>query len=543
MFARIKVLALLQISNKYKIKRFDYSKRFRIIARAFLYLLMLVVLTVVFAGFTLVLIDIIGLPRNSSILTFVIVVMQAFGIVSCLVGLNKNLYTSKDNPILLAYPARPIEVYISKLLVYYIYELIKSISFFIPFFFGFGIYMGIFTALYAINTILMALILPVFPVLIGALVTIPLLFIKRIFQANAWLKGLFGIAGLVVLFIGLRYALSFLPVPLRILAMYDVFVDGLKAVIATTNQIATFYNVIGYMFFGQQIVQGYAILTGAVITLLLLIIFISRPYYLKMASRSSEHANLKKHKGENIVHTNTFFTFIRKEWLLTIRNPAEFISNYSFMIATPYVLFTMMTIFASVDRDKLGNIMLITFSLLITLLMATASNTASATAVTAEGQEFSLLKTAPGKVSNMAWAKIIFNLAFSTIMIILSYVLVILFCDRIDFVQPLLIMMGAAVLINGGLIFWSFQLDLLNPQLSEYAVSGASAHAKNFSKSITLGFLSSVLFTVLFMLFFLENTTDEIRNIKILALVLVFFATRFYFFVLNMRAYFKEIEP
>jgi len=228
---------------------------------------------------------------------------------------------------------------------------------------------------------------------------------------------------------------------------------------------------------------------------------------------------------------------------LTIRNPSEFINNYSFIFALPYVFYLMMSIFVRVDRNELGDIMTVTFSMLIALLMATASNTASAMAVSAEGQEFVLVKIAPGKTSNMAWAKILFNFVFSSLMIALSYLLFILLAEHAIWKADLFLMMFCTILINSGMVLWSFQIDMLNPKLREYAATGALAHAQNYSRSILLGFLWSIFFTALFILFYIDkSSTVALRNLKIIASAVAFFLARIYLFSRYLRAYFKEIE-
>ncbi len=541
MLLRLKILVLLQISNKYKLKKIETNGR--LMARIGLAVLLIIILSGVYYALGLILTNIIGLGREVEIFTFVLVLIQLFSIIACVMGLLDNLYVAKDNMILLAYPTNPNEVFISKLIVYYIYDLIKSFFFFLPLFIGFGLVFGLFSLLYILVSLLALVLLPLFPVLIAALLTMPLLYIKKLFQRFAALRlGFIGIL-LIALFVFIRYLMGFLPVPLRILAMYDIFIDLLKSIIAKVNGIALFYNNIGMLFYRIQPGINALIILVVLCGLILAVITISRPLYFKMASKSSEHANLKAHKGKNTAHRNLFMTFFKKEQILALRNFGEFINNYSFMVALPYVFYIMMSIFVSVDRNELGNILTVVFSLTITLLMASASNTASAMAITSEGSEFGLLKTAPGRTDKMAWAKIIFNLGFSTILIVVSYLLFIYFNPRADQTPSLMIMMIASILINIGLIFWSFQIDLLNPRLSEYASSGALAHQKNHADSIKIGFGWTILLSAIFSFFLLDKSTSITLNYtKILAISGLFFMVRLFLFSKYLKAYFKEIE-
>ncbi|MDD4000710.1 MAG: hypothetical protein PHX62_07440, partial [Bacilli bacterium] len=440
---RLKILTLLQISNKHKLKK---PKNIgRLLANIFLRILGMLIITVACAGITILLVDIIGIPKDHKLLTFFLVLIQLFSIIACIMGLLENLYTSRDNPILLAYPATATEVFVSKLLVFYIYELIKSFYFILPFLIGFGLIVGLLTPLYFLSSILITLILPIFPVLIGALLTIPLIYLKRFLKMHSSMKTILVLILMVALFILTIKISNLLPEPLRILAMYDIFVDKLKGSINFVYEFSLFYSYIGKLFFGINLGIDLLVIVGVIIVLSVLIVLISRPVYFKMASKSGEHANLKKHVHKNVAHDNTFYTFLRKEWILTIRNPSDFINNYSFIIALPYVFYLMMSIFVRVDRNELGDIMMVTFSMLITLLMSTASNTASSMAVTSEGSEFVLMKTAPGKTSNMAWAKILFNLVFSTFVIVLTYLLFIFLSDRKIWTADLILMMFSSI--------------------------------------------------------------------------------------------------
>ncbi|HPJ23481.1 MAG TPA: hypothetical protein PK113_01090, partial [Bacillota bacterium] len=68
------------------------------------------------------------------------------------------------------------------------------------------------------------------------------------------------------------------------------------------------------------------------------------------------------------------------------------------------------------DRSSLGNQFVLIFNVMITLIIIAASNTASAVAITTEGYEFVLLKTAPSNTQQVAWAKMAFNFVFTSVL-------------------------------------------------------------------------------------------------------------------------------
>ena len=71
-----------------------------------------------------------GIPTNFFSALFTI--MFILSIIVCTFGLMKNLYYTKDNPLLLTLPANRTTVFTSKLLVYYIYELVRNINYMLP---------------------------------------------------------------------------------------------------------------------------------------------------------------------------------------------------------------------------------------------------------------------------------------------------------------------------------------------------------------------------------------------------------------------------
>lgn len=551
MLKRIRLLMLLQLSNRFKFKKVDNVKK--LIARIGIMALGIGIVTAVISLIFFLMYSIVGI-QSPKVVTFSIVFLQLLSIVACINGLLKNLYSSKDNAILLSYPAHHFEVFISKLLVYYVYEFIKSIFFILPLLLGFGIIFKYFSVLYIVSTIFIVITIPLIPVLLGALITLPILFIKKFINKYSYLKSILLVSLLVGLFFLFFMILNLIPRPLRLIELYYSFIQGITRFIESIDKYSLFYQNVGNILVNHRVLLNYIIYIGVIILLIVSVGLISMPIYFKLASQSSELANEKKRKGINKAHKNTFFTFVKKEWLLSIRNFGEFLNNYIFTFATPYVLFIMMGIYTAIDLNNLGIYMTVIFSGFVTLLMSCASNTSSALAITKEGSEFVLLKTVPSDSKNMAWAKIFFNLVSSTIMIVLSFVLVIVFCPMFD---PginglewewminnnwLWLTMLSVLFINAGLIFWSFQIDIMNPKLREYASSGDASGMNNASKSILIGLIISVVFTIIALITLMSSTNMMLNWIIIVGIAFVFLLARLYMFVSYLKNVFPYIE-
>ena len=186
----------------------------------------------------------------------------------------------------------------------------------------------------------------------------------------------------------------------------------------------------------------------------------------------------------------------------------------------------------------LGISMIACFDILICLLMLTASNTHTAAAISSEGGEFGLLKTAPSDTKKVAWAKMIMNFVVSTLFI--GATVAVLSSAQNVVSENLWQIAVVLVLVNSGHILWSFQLDLRNPQLAEYNEKREGAENKNKASSILCGTIMSV-FMAFVTIFFLLDNVDQ-AWIRIIGIAAGFFVLRLFLFVNNLFVYFREIE-
>lgn len=166
----------------------------------------------------LMIFDVISGKIPSSVLTTVLAVMMGLSIIFTTMGLVKSLYLSKDNLVLLTFPAKPTMVFLSKLLVYYIRELKKNFMFLIPFFCGYGIALGYAFYYYLWVMVLFVLVAAV-PVLVGALLSIPSLFIYQFLKKYPFVKYVLSLLVLGGIFVFAFYALSLLPEEINFLKL------------------------------------------------------------------------------------------------------------------------------------------------------------------------------------------------------------------------------------------------------------------------------------------------------------------------------------
>lgn len=569
MLKRLWILTMLQLSNKMKFK-ITNTKRF-IASIAMKILVFIIITAIIIAAFVLNN-SFFYIPVQMNFTIFILFVTQVASIIACTNGLMTDLYLSKDNQILLSYPARHNEIFVSKLLVFYINEFMKNLFFLVPLLIGIG-YINNLGIFYFLNIVLLAIILPLLPVLIAALLSIPIMYIRRFLTDKSLLRILLFFVAFVIIFVGFMLLLVIIPQPIRIGALFNSFIIWVTKLMSVSAEFALIYANIGKMMFGVDALLNYGILIIVVLALAGLVLLVSRPVFFSLATQATELKKKKAHKVRNVVNHNLFWTFIKKEWLLSIRNLNEMFSNYVLIIAFPFIITMVNYIYVGINRSSFGNNLVFACDIAISLLLATASNTASASAISVEGNEFILLKMAPSDTRVMCWAKIMFNLIFSTLIIlagflvfhyglplILEYLFPYLatnlpfltiifpnFAEKIGgFVLPhfddavIWLIFTVVILVNFGHILMSFKIDLMNPKLSEYASTGSLTKNDNITKSITIGLIISVLFGIVSGAMLIENYVTG--WIRIIAIAVAFLAGSLYLFDSYLKSYFIDIE-
>ena len=495
---------------------------------------------------------------------FLVFILQVLSIIACTVSLSRDLYMSKDNMILMSYPVKHIEIFISKLIVAYLVELKKSFTMTLPLFIAFGVIANSFMSVnYVLGAIFYTLLLPLIPVLIGSLLSIPFVYLGRAIRKAGWVKGLFTLiifAGLIVLCILYTNWLNEIG-EIRLLALWNRFQKGFTAFLGTVNRFALYNNFVGYSMLGSSaldIFLNYLFFILVLIGLIAIIIVTALPTYYHLSSLANEKSSSKAHKGKNKAHKSTFFTFFRKEVTLAVRNLSNFASDYIFLFIMPIVLILLTTTFAHINRNSLGYSLTYGFIALITLILLAASNTASATAISSEGNEFVLLKTAPGDTKNIIWSKLLLNFFIAFIATLISYILLTVFLQkevesgRIN-IGIVWAIFALAVFIESGELLTAIQYDILNPRLREYANSENKNEIKNSGRSVLNGIVMAIVGTAIIflsVLIIIPSLIDGFGETNAILITIggislfgiIYLLVKFYFLVQYRNAYFEEIE-
>lgn len=459
----------------------------------------------------------------TTVMSIAFAVMMAASLVSCTVNLTNSMYYSRDNAILLTLPCRPVQVFLSKLIIFYAYELKRSFEFILPLFVAFYILHG-YPFLAYVWLIICFVFLSLFTVVVATLISVPAMWISNIFRQNRYLQigTLVAIVSAVV--VALFYLISLIPENLDLMATMPVTLNRLQLWLSKTyiEKFGVYHNFT-LMFLGMSgktlvslfptgvTLMRFAILLGIDAVLFALGMAFVLPLFYKMASTPFEY--LKKNvkpKKNRVTHKklSTFFT----EMIIAVKNPSRMFSNVGVMISIPLLTFLLNKIFFAMNTDELGDSMVAAFNVLIILLVALNANTTASSIYSRDGRAAYLVKTQPTNPAIILFSKLLPDALFCIVSLIATLVVLII-SSGLGIGNITLLILGIMFIYVAHLLYCA-ELDIMNPQYEIYATVGASDSNPNETKATLTAFLISFAVAIATMLLLVDKS-EFVSTIKL----------------------------
>lgn len=548
----LKTLVIMQLKEKlnFKGKSFKNKKTlFNIVFKilkfasivALCYLLLFVCQMLKLFSLTIVL--------PTSILAIVFTVMLLFSIISATMGLTKSMYYSYDNPVLLTLPCRPTQVYLSKLIVFYIYELIRNMSFMVPMFLAFGLINGL-PIIYYPWVFVAFIFISMIPVLIGAILSIPMSFFYNLFRQYKRLQFTCLLVIITLVTISVIKLIAIIPANIDLIATWGTIYWQIQDILeAFTNKFSYFYDLttmITGLRLGSSLkvvifsARNFLIL-GELLLVLVVAFFIGlvtvKPLFYKMASKPFEYRKNNNIKRKKNHVTNKRLSSIKTEVLLNIRDAEKMFTIIGVTIALPILIFFLNKLFAAMNTGTLGNTMTIAFNILIILLISLSSNYYAASAFSRDGRSSYLIKVQPSRYQPLLLSKLLVN----TVFMLLSFIttaFILVHSSGLSTAKVIYMVCGCFAIYIAHLMY-SAELDVMNPQLELYSTIGNNESNPNETKSTLLAFVVAFLSAFALFIFLGEGKNNQ-PFAKFMIIGLVFMAFRTYMLLNKIKLYYKE---
>lgn len=481
-----------------------------------------------------------------SVVVIIFTVMELLSILSCTFRLMQNLYFAKDNQVLLTLPVTTNQVFTSKIIVFYLYELIKNLYFFVPLFLAYGLIAGLPIYFYLWLVVCWVLI-SALTVSISALLSIFAMLIS-IFLKNFNIIKIFLFLTIVGLGIwGIVEIINLIPANLDLVGSWgtifweiqdflSAFTTKMYPFTKLTEMVVGGYVGIQPKLFSLTTLWVFLSVLATIVLCIALAFLISKPLFFRMASKPFEYRKITLERRNKNKKRNSFLSSVRMEILNLFRTSEEFVSLLGTAIALPIMILLLNKLFSAMSTSLQGDNMTVSFNFLIILLIALASNGKIASIYSREGSASYLIKTRPSEYRKSLIAKLVPSVVIMSLSILISVGVFRIFSKLSIFNTVLLGL--SAVFIYLLHLFWSAEMDVMNPQSAQYATTGSHVSNPNETKSsIAMFFLAFLFFAISLFL-----SGESINNawIKVVLIALALLVYRVWSFVNKIKYYYKE---
>ncbi|MBE6124569.1 MAG: hypothetical protein E7184_03475 [Erysipelotrichaceae bacterium] len=482
----------------------------------------------------------------TSVIAIVFAIMLLLSTIFTTIDLTKKLYYSYDNRILLTLPASPAIVFGSKLLVLYFYEILKNLTFMIPMFIAYGLVSG-FGILYYPWMLFCFVFISMIPVLIGSLLSLPMMWLFMVFRKHKILK----IATFVLIVAGISFgifeAVIHIPSNIDIIRQWGtLFWDIQDFLGAFTNKFSYIYQTVVMMVgrtrnlihvqFDSNTFFYFGRLILALIIMLVATLLINKPLFYKMASKPFEYKKdefLVRNKNEIRIPVESI---IKKDERLTLRSASTMFNSLFIVIGLPFAILLLNKLFAAMNTRLLGDNLSMFFIILIALLISLSSNSLVASIYSREGKVAYLIKAMPTKHSPFLFSKLFFNIligsiAFFALGVVLYYTSSIDSSNAMSLTFTLYFVYLAHML-------WSAEFDIMNPQNEKYLSDNDYINNPNENKSTFLAFLMAFVFSAFALFLFIEDVAASWNKLLWISIILLIYKA--YTYLTKVKYFYRE---
>lgn len=491
----------------------------------------------------------------TSVPSIIINIMLIISFIATLGRVNNDLYFSNDNKVLLTLPTNGGTLFLSRLCVSFISSYIKALTFEIPFLIGYYLVSN-----YPIYMIFMVfvlfLVVELVFILLSAIISIPLYYIKRFFITYPIAKKILSLILIVIVVTGVSILISIIPTKIDIFSNWSPYFykiqDGLKYY---TSNLSFFYqtslmflggyNGYSFNYFSLNGISGlytFIVLICSIPLLYLISLSIATPFYLKLASGNDELQEKVTKKEKTSSYSHPYISQLKKEFILFVKDNKISPSYLFTFISLPLLLSLITKIFMAMDLNSTGLSLVQVALLLISLLIVTSTNSLIASIYSLEGGAFKLARTYPIKNHFLLTSKLIIPSLIGSISLIISFVIIANLRSEI-FMENIFLGIGVLLFYIGHLLY-SASLDFINPKDTFGEVNFLS---NNENRSLITSFILSALMTYLFYLFSKDSiiwikSVQMTASFKLLLISILYLIYNIYSYIRKIKYVYKKGE-
>ena len=340
------------------------------------------------------------------------------------ISLNRALFESGDLGILITMPFSARELFLAKLTVVYVKQLLISFALAIVVNFTFFAYTHTLTVYGALMTFVVALLLPMLPMALASVLVLPFYFAKRLVCSNYVVYFVVTTAIVALFAVGYSYVFNVADTLLNTGKITSFFNERVMTFIISFTKNAYPANLFANFLTKREIGASLGILLAMSFISAAFGLLIAKALFLKLLQTKLSNPILHaRFKNLRFKKHSPVFGLLFKEFLSVLRTP-----GYSYMYFTTAVVMPIMAFYsAKLSLNLINNLVgglganfeICTF---IVLLYSTLTNTFCSTNITRDGTSALTMKTLPFTLKQVLGSKIAFCSAVSLVSVLTACV-------------------------------------------------------------------------------------------------------------------------
>ena len=475
-----------------------------------------------------------------SLISTVIFVLAFLG---AIFGLTRTLYYSNDNRLMITYPCNGNTIFLARLFVYFVNEVIRNSVIQIPLFLGYMIVMNF--PLYMIIWLIIGIVLvTLVEVLIASLISIPVYYANRFLEKFSLIKSFIGLFIILIFVGGISYVVYLIPESIDIFTNWGPYFRRIQAFLNGYGTYCSPFYFLTQFLIGNLngfVVQPFTLTTlyvglvliGSIALLFGLCLLVVNPIYFKLASESFEFESDTTFISKRVKKRRYVNSQIHKELLLFLKDPNYSTSIIGSFIFLPIILTLMNKLYGAMNVNHFGDYIVSCVNVLVILIIALNSNSVVAKSYSDEGNAFKYNLVYPKNSYFLLFSKNIIPFSIGTISILISCFLF-GFLKDVGVVEVTLMFFGIIFIYLAHMLFAS-QLDFCSIT-SQFSRSSAQTKAQRVI-SIT-AFVIPIILVLLFFLYLNDNILTA--YIKLLVLGIIIFAISLWIYILRVKLVYQE---
>lgn len=465
--------------------------------------------------------------------------MLLLAVISVVLGTSriaKTMYFAKDNKLFATFPVTAQQIYLSKLLVICVSELIGSLFYYFPLLLAFGI-MGQFGIAYYLLLLPVIFIEVILCIGVAAIITVPFMAVVRILQkSNVALicAALLLLAGVFMLYMQLLNGLfefAFVTNPVETL-------EKINALLAALSQGTYIFGLFSEILFLENIMGSLGILCLISFVLLIFAWMLNILLFKSYSSDVEKKEQVVKSR-DFCVENNKFVSIFKKDIKSLFRSLSQLVQYFLYALMMPVFILCCNQLLLVVEVSELGKAILTGTNILLFALLIFMSTTYCSTAVSSEGGNYYLLKIFPIEFEKLALSKILLNVVVVSALLVVSLALTVVF-GYLDILTALLIFVSGLAWVIAG-CFSSYECDLKKPSLDWYSETDLLSNSNAYTISTLSGLLSGAVVGIMAIVL-AQHTNVVVMWIAVISVSIVYAVIRAHTFKSRLKYYFYNLE-